>query len=705
MTPRRTVILSLTAIVAALLLVLATTTDGFPWQTHASSTDSGASADAQPTDSTATERTARSTTSTDPDLRNQPDPPTRRSPAPAGKRLPRLFGRVTTDPGEEPIEGVLIRLGVTIDARTRVQFLTHTRSDADGRFELETRSYLARRSELSKSSYLGVVISAHHDEYREARSGEDSDFIVEQLVPGKDVELTIGMFPGDELTGRVIDPMRKAVAGATVEWESKDDVGTTFTGPQGRFFLPWDSESRFPLEIKAYADGIGTARTVLQGPVSNDRIPDLELAGQAYLRGRLSLPSDEPVPAQVLAYTREATENDKSTTLRGMQAGEVRTDADGRFRIEGVCAGIYRFEVRLRIEDDVTLVSLPGRYLADGPEHLLVVQRVRVTVEIPKPVGKPASRRDTRLEQLLFCVLPAPGADTLLTRLKAGRLKLSEARKLAEMTWYASSPQGNRVYDYLAPPGAFWILHAVHDQVGPATHGEIIHGRGRVQNIVVRFPIDRTDLVIRAVGADGRSALGSQFRLFTANDELAGSWRSSRDADETDEHRGSYPAGKYRLVVFPNNYSVLPGLKRLDAPLSGLHLRKQVEFELGASPKNLVVRLERGSQLRLRFRFQAGATPRRDYFSVSARRLDSKLDTRGGRVPRFSQFLTEDVEVPERILGATQPLVSIDPIEPGEYEFRLVTKTFEAKPVRATVSLDRFCDLVFVLEPKTKRRR
>jgi len=239
--------------------------------------------------------------------------------------MPKIRG-VARDPAGQPVEGATLK--ILPAGREEV------RSDSEGRFEIIwDPGFWGDREETV------FCLVARHEQRNLATAteiGEDTHTL--------DVELE----PGVTLTGKVTDPEGKGIAGARVRTMLRlSNWGSTLTRDQAET----DAEGNFQIaaippdhrySLTAMADGFG------------DQDTDVE-AGDAVARrldaGVLSLPvANLSISGQVVDTQDEPVPN---ADINGYGDGqpsrcETESDAQGRFTLDGVCAGTIRLRVDAR---------------------------------------------------------------------------------------------------------------------------------------------------------------------------------------------------------------------------------------------------------------------------------------------------------------------------------------------------------------------
>lgn len=254
------------------------------------------------------------------------------------KKTPKVCG-VVRDPDGAPLVGA------------QIQILPGSReeatSNADGWFEIAWNP----RGWGDESTVFCLV--ARHEQRNLAGAFELSE---------GSATLDAKLDPGVTLTGRIVDANGKAIAGAKItpmlnvsNWGSSLDRNEIETGSDGCFRIPAVPAGR-KYSIYARADGYGrqTARTE-----ANDAVNSVLDAGVLTLptanlsvSGQVVDPEGRPVAnAQIDTYGEEQPDR-----------LEVTTDAEGKFRLDGVCDG----QITLRIQAGRGSRQLTANILTDG---------------------------------------------------------------------------------------------------------------------------------------------------------------------------------------------------------------------------------------------------------------------------------------------------------------------------------------------------
>ncbi len=237
--------------------------------------------------------------------------------------LPKVAG-VVRDQAGNPLAGVRVEV--------KPSGQEETVTDASGKFE-------ASWDPPSSNSGRTALVVVARDRTRNLAEAVEMD----EQVGNVDVKLR----PGLSLTGTVLDHEGKPLPGARIwvmlfasTWGSTLGRGESATGPDGRFevkALPPERKYR----VTARADGYGNQNIMVEASDFKDNRYDmggfkLPLANLS-ITGVVVDSNDKPVAgASVYGFGEDQPD------LR-----EMRTDAEGKFIIKGVCAGPIRLQASL----------------------------------------------------------------------------------------------------------------------------------------------------------------------------------------------------------------------------------------------------------------------------------------------------------------------------------------------------------------------
>jgi hypothetical protein len=212
--------------------------------------------------------------------------------------------------------------------------------------------------------------------------------------------------PPPGISGIVLDDREEPVAGVTVKVHIPVRAGyrgwkeglTTLTDVSGDFHLDVDGELRpsGPTPVFLFAEKEGHERFV-------DRIPSY-LPGRG-IRIRVPLPRGGRVTGRVLAEGGGAVEGALVYALPDTSLGveredgapHARTDTDGRYRIDGLGAGLW--VVGARAPGTLPAVSAPLEVVREG-EHaapdLVLVRGASIRGRVVDPTGEPVTGATVR---------------------------------------------------------------------------------------------------------------------------------------------------------------------------------------------------------------------------------------------------------------------------------------------------------------------
>ena len=257
------------------------------------------------------------------------------SDAPAEVAAPRalLWGRVLRTVGESPVPDVAVSVRLE-HGSTAPDDALHTRTDAAGRFELGFDHTV---------QVVGCLVGASAD--------TAGSVVWRRLsVPlGGDTELTLHVGTGAALAGRVEDPDGTPLADARVLLWSRpaylldDDPPdrTVTTGSDGRFAFEAVGEQ---FVVSAEREGLLCVERLGGELAEGRRAVGLRvvLAPAASLHGRTLTPAGAALPdVRVRArpealHARESLTDESGIYRLGPVPRETTSDAQGRFRIDGV---------------------------------------------------------------------------------------------------------------------------------------------------------------------------------------------------------------------------------------------------------------------------------------------------------------------------------------------------------------------------------
>jgi hypothetical protein len=249
------------------------------------------------------------------------------------KELDREGGRVVmrgraVDPKGQPLSGVYVMLG---DWGNAPPLITGT----DGLFQAERQA----AGRLENGDRFGLVY-AEHATLPLVMAG-----VWRESAASSDVRLR----PALAVTGYVVDPRGRAVAGATLRMTGVETGASDAPIPLGRFLPPVATDTNGQFRVNGIADG-------LRYNFSAEK--DGYRAGRAVIDcsgGRLNGESVEVTPAR----------GDSSPTIRVIHASEIILQPVGRVAVDET--GILRAEVNLN--DPAERARLEDALASFDPEH------------------------------------------------------------------------------------------------------------------------------------------------------------------------------------------------------------------------------------------------------------------------------------------------------------------------------------------------
>lgn len=301
--------------------------------------------------------------------------------------LPSAAG-VVCDDGGKPLEGVTIRV---LPGGSGGEMI----SDTKGQFQVSW--------DPKGRSREGMVY------YLVARHPQRNLAVAQPLEgPGSGVE--VKLHPGAIVAGQVIDPNGKGIAGADIGIMLRASTwGSTFTPYRG---LKTDAQGRYEVPaippdqryiINVSAEGYGQAQAQLDPG---------EVTGEQVRVGTCTLAlANLSISGVVVDAEGEPVSNVSVSCSGGLQSGQpdrrTRTDAEGRFVLEGVCAGYVRIQASTRIGETYVVGSAQAE---GGAADVRITVSQRSVVSRPEP-PRPADLKGKPLPDLkkLGIELPAEG--------------------------------------------------------------------------------------------------------------------------------------------------------------------------------------------------------------------------------------------------------------------------------------------------------
>lgn len=296
-----------------------------------------------------------------------------------------VSGRVV-DPAGKPLRDVRI-WPASVDEETHAKG-PRAVTGADGRFEIPERI-------LDPEVELSLCLDG---------------YVPERVRPAW-FDGTVVLRPAARITGKVTDPAGRPLAGARVQERfqllqrkpvnapfdpCRKDGGVAVSGPDGRYTLEGLEPGSYILSIHAPGWLRATTAPVTAPPAGTAEAPAVALAEGAVVQGRVLDPQGKPAAGiQVFEFGGSVYEQGPAKTV---------TDAEGRFRLEGVLPGMARIaahsedlgrpraEATLPVSRDPSRLELrleplnPAPMSATRPESPTVEVSGRVTGPKGEPV-------------------------------------------------------------------------------------------------------------------------------------------------------------------------------------------------------------------------------------------------------------------------------------------------------------------------------
>lgn len=234
----------------------------------------------------------------------------------------RLEG-VVEDPEGHPVEGATITVQIADQNATRLALAGSppeeraTVTGADGRFAL---------AGLQPGEVVGLLVK---------RQGYTSR-AVSRLQPPLEEPVRVVLDPASRISGRVLDEKKDPIAGAQVVLRRESGIAAAgTTDGEGRFLLEGVRSGRFALDASAQGHLAGRVNEIEVSAGSDVDDLDIVLSRGAALEGTVSAPDGSPV-ADAVVRALPAQEGASGLLF---VVPEVRTDAGGRYRLEGLHEG------------------------------------------------------------------------------------------------------------------------------------------------------------------------------------------------------------------------------------------------------------------------------------------------------------------------------------------------------------------------------
>jgi len=275
----------------------------------------------------------------------------------------------------------------------------HRLTDANGHFEM---SYYSSRMPSSAR-----VLARH------APSGLGATAVLRNPTKSGQFHGRIILKPAYVLTGRVTDPTGRSIPAAYVKLLQRryrnlfTEVATDANGVYSIRSVPPEGDNlKDGYAIAACAEGFGLSQ-VSQIPFHDDTAkpvhmePIILLPADEVISGVVEDSNDQPVAGVLI----EVYGPRFSRTVSQPPCGKTRTDAQGRFRIAGVCKEPLRIYAK-----SPSAQRLTGQTWANGGSENVKVVLGQKLIFSPSLIGKPLSE----LKDLRIDLSPADVSDKML---------------------------------------------------------------------------------------------------------------------------------------------------------------------------------------------------------------------------------------------------------------------------------------------------
>ncbi len=397
-------------------------------------------------------------------------------------------------------------------------------TDAAGRYELPLDAL--RRLSWAERVSLELLVTVEAAGFRPARATQRLD--PQGGTPERDWTLV----PGRTLAGALVDEEGRPVGHALVHVRLGPDARAgAWTDPvdaSGAFRVPLE-EGQVPLDVQAWSRGRLAGRLapeLLAAARERDgrlELPPLVLRRAASIGGSVRTPDGAPaafVPVAASAVARDASgawrpAADLGVREGGLASGSARTDAEGRFRIDGLRAGAYRLQAGGATAAPVLAGTLDAR----------------VTLEERRVVVRVADEEGRLLEGVPVAFATLEG--------EAG------APRRVLRTFTAGDPP---TAAYVAAPGAAVVLGA-YVPGAPAAERRVVVPALPYQTeeeLVVAYAPPTAALAVRLAGAPAGTR--AQVRLLAEGTRVAVGVARTTDAEGVVE---GLAAGRWLVEVDP----------------------------------------------------------------------------------------------------------------------------------------------------------
>ena len=520
-------------------------------------------------------------------------------------------------PTIEMTRGESIR-GVVVDARGKpvanAAVLGHYPGDDEGDL---TRARARTRSDRAGAFLIQGITPGSGLKLSAKKGGEATPKPV-PTRPGAEAPVTLTLEPSNAiaLKGRVLEPDGRPLAGALIQFKSKatgtgppswsesqvmlEGVETVRTGPDGTFETPRELDPKLLYRAEVVAAGMARAQTDWLAPPSTS-FADLTLRRTRGLRavsGRVVDRAGEPVAGAVVSQSGDGPRPTRSVT-----------DAEGRFRVDGVLDGRaflfaskdrFRFRARpIGPGSGAVEIVLDREFEQPAPFKPPTFPMTRAEekakagelVAILKPRMKVGS--DDRGDQARLLALEARLDPNRVIELIQDQVVRADA-SLAEVALGLMEDEPREALDLIESDrndaGASTAYLAVFDAVPASDSG------------LRREVLSRAERRARAIHSSNSPGLMDQRALFLA--KVADRWLDVGDRDRAAsvlrEARAAFDAAPATGGYSPSLADVVKVLARVDLPAALAILDRHPAAQknnLGYFENNLVSVAERAAEV------------------------------------------------------------------------------------------------------------
>jgi len=308
----------------------------------------------------------------------------------------RIWGRVVSADGEQPIAGAEINILLTDQNDERPRQLAILVADESGEFSRAIEIDASWYDDEGEYLNVGVAPSVWAPGFASGEYYTDVD-----LVEQADVEFQVELSPGADVSGYVFGSNGEPVqADVYFHLDGTEEIQADSVDDDG--FYQFQVTEGGPASVRARGRTEGTAlieRAIID-PRASNRMPDMFLAGAGAIGGVLVDPDGEPIvghSVQLIADTLignldgdakgwnftlgDSESNVNAERGDGRLFGEQTTRGGGTFHFKGLRPG--RYMLLARVESNGKLLETARRLHSTGELDVLLVlgvHRLVVTV-------------------------------------------------------------------------------------------------------------------------------------------------------------------------------------------------------------------------------------------------------------------------------------------------------------------------------------